>query len=175
MIYPVEIEKIEHEPLTGLYWLPPRSFLYAMAQHGDLSHILGGFRNLEDAKPVLTLFWNRYQKIHPQFELFGQIAAGRKRANQCIPIYIHGDEGVTYKKNGVLIVSWQSPLGYGSSRRAREVSLNLQQVNESGLPMNLLKSGMYSRMLIIVCQKDYRSKQTSTWFWMVELFTYIYI
>ena len=98
MIYPVEIEKIEHEPLTGLYWLPPRSFLYAMAQHGDLSHILGGFRNLEDAKPVLTLFWNRYQKIHPQFELFGQIAAGRKRANQCIPIYIHGDEGVTYKK-----------------------------------------------------------------------------
>ena len=77
-----------------------------------------------------------------------------KQANQCLPLYIHGDEGVTYKKQGVLILSWQSPLGYGTSRRPREMSITLEAMGESGLPMNFLKSGMYSKMLTIVCQKD---------------------
>lgn len=57
-------------------------------------------------------------------------------------------------KQGVLILSWQSPLGYGTSRRPREMSITLEAMGESGLPMNFLKSGMYSKLLTIVCQKD---------------------
>ena len=153
MLYPVEMSIVETEPLNDLPWLPPRSFLLALAQLGDLCHILGGYRNMVEAKNMLTVFWERFERIHPGFELFAEIASGRKRAEQCIPVYIHGDEGVTYKRNGVLILSWQSPLGYGSSRRPRELSLNLKQMNENGLPLNFL-SGMYSRMLMVVCQKD---------------------
>lgn len=153
MFYPVEMSIVETEPLKGLPWLPPRSFLFTLAQLGDLCHILGGYRNMEEAKNLLTVFWQRFEQINPGFELFAEIASKRKRAEQCIPIYIHGDEGVTYKRNGVLILSWQSPLGYGSSRRPRELSLNLKQMHENGLPLNFL-SGMYSRMLTVVCQKD---------------------
>ncbi len=154
LLYPVEISTVEHGPLAGLAWLPPRSFLFALAKTGDLSHILGGFNSMKDASSMLTVFWERYKAIHPSFKLFEEIAAKRKRPEQCVPIYLHGDEGVTYKKHGVLIFSWQSPLGYGSSRRAREISLNLEAMGENGLPLNFLKSGMYSRMLTIVCKKE---------------------
>lgn len=145
---------MEEGPLKGLAWLKPHNFLEALDRYNDLGHLLGGFQNMMSAKPILSTFWERYRMVYPQFELFAEFDAGRKRPEQCIPIYFHGDEGVTYKKNGVLILSWQSPLGYGTSRRPREMSINLEEMGESGLPLNFLKSGMYSRMLTIVCQKD---------------------
>ena len=145
------------------------------------------------AKSLLTTFWERYRKVYPQFELFAEFEDGRKRPEQCIPIYLHGDEGVTYKKGGVLIFSWQSPLGYGSSRRPHQMSMNLQDMGECGLPLNFLKSGMYSRLLSIICPKDLVQQKcwfqkccnivfflfpwnlTREWTWTIQLTTPKYI
>jgi hypothetical protein len=158
----VEISFVEEGPLKGLAWLQPRTFLEALERYNDLGHLLGGFRDMMAAKSLLTTFWERYRKVYPQFELFAEFEDGRKRPEQCIPIYLHGDEGVTYKKGGVLIFSWQSPLGYGSSRRPHQMSMNLQDMGECGLPLNFLKSGMYSRLLSIICPKDL--VQQKCWF-----------
>ena len=94
-------------------------------------------------------------EFFPHHELWNDIDAGRKQASQCIPLYLHGDEGTTYKRQGVLIVSWQSPLGYGSSRRPHHMAVNLADMGEAGLPLNFLKSGTFTRMLTIITPKDW--------------------
>ena len=154
LLYPVPITTEAAKPLVGFPWLHPADFLKGMAEYNDLSHILGGFSNMEEAAALMETFWTRYEAVYPQFELFEKIRAGEREARQCIPLYIHGDEGVTYKRHGVLIMSFQSPLGFGTSKRPQEMSLNLQKMGECGLPMNFLKCGMYTRMLMVICPKD---------------------
>lgn len=93
-------------------------------------------RESEDAAPVLEVFWERYRGIYPNFQLFQRIDSGNCAAKRCVPFYIHGDEGTTYKRAGALIISFQSRLGYGTSRRTKEMSVNLENLGESGLPLN---------------------------------------
>ena len=80
---------------------------------------------------------------------------------ECVPLYLHGDEGVTYKRGGVLILSFQSPLGFGTSKGDKDLSLNLQDLGEAGLPLNFNKSGMYTRMLMVVCPEELVLKKCS--------------
>lgn len=153
--YPVEMSVVEQAPLTGFVWLKPSNFIQTMAAQNDLAHILGGFSTLARAANLLETFWERYRVICPHFQLFQRVDAGLCRLRDCIPLYLHGDEGITFKKNGVLIIAFQSPLGYGTSKRPQEMSLNLQNFGESGLPLNFLKSGMLTRMVSIICPKDF--------------------
>lgn len=153
LFYPVPITEADRAPLQGFPWLRPRDFLRTMHQFGDLGHILAGCASLFDAREILHTFWNRYRKVCPGFQLFEQVDRGDKAFHECVPLYLHGDEGVTYKRGGVLILSFQSPLGWGTSKREKVLSLNLQNLQESGLPLNFLKSGMYTRMLMVVCPK----------------------
>ena len=126
-----------------------------MALYNDLGNILGGFNDMASAAPLLEVFWQRYRKIIPKFQLFERVDAGQCTYRQCIPLYLHGDEGVTYKKGGVLVVSFQSPLGFGTSKRPQEMSLNLESMGESGLPLNFVKCGMLTRMVNVICPKDW--------------------
>lgn len=154
LLYPVPVTTESESPLSGFPWVQPSDFLKTMAEFNDLSHILGGFSNISEASQLLDTFWDRYRKVYPDFELFKDLRG--RSLSQCIPLYIHGDEGVTYKRHGVLIMSFQSPLGFGTSKRPQEMSLNLQNMGEAGLPMNFLKCGMYTRMLMVCCPKDTR-------------------
>ncbi len=161
LVYDVPITKVETKPLMQFPWLRPRDFLYTMYSQNDLHHILGGCSSLKQAGPVLEVFWARFKKICPGFQLFQQIDRGEKQIQQCVPLYVHGDEGTWFKKGGVLILSFQSPLGYGTSKRDYDMSMNLKNLGESGLPLNFLKAGMYTRMLMLVCPKDWHlQKQT---------------
>ena len=181
LVYPVPLTFETDSPLQEFPWLRPRDFLETLANQNDLSHLLAGFNNMTEARDLLTVFWTRFEKIHPGFQLFQDIRAGKKEMHQCIPCYIHGDEGTTYKRSGVLILSWQSPLGFGTSKRDRELSLNLESMGESGLPLNFAKSGMYSRMLSFVCHKDWLGcyQQTCNFLYLYRyrhaLLIYIYI
>ncbi|CAL1127923.1 unnamed protein product [Cladocopium goreaui] len=134
-----------------------------MAQHRDLGHILAGFNSIADAKVMLRTFWTRYRKICPGFQLWQQLDQGVKKMEECVPLYLHGDEGVTYKRGGVLILSFQSPLGFGTSKGDKDLSLNLQDLGEAGLPLNFNKSGMYTRMLMVVCPKDMYKEDPRVW------------
>ena len=154
LYYPVPVTVEDASPLQGFPWIKPSDFLKTMASYNDLSNILGGFSNLWEAEPMLVTFWERYRRVFPAFGLFEQVDRGVCTYKQCIPLYLHGDEGITYKKNGVLIISFQSPLGFGTSKRPQELSLNLRNMGEAGLPMNFLKAGMLTRMVNVICPKD---------------------
>ena len=110
-----------------------------------------------------------FKKICPGFQLFQQIDRGEKKIQQCVPLYVHGDEGTWFKKGGILILSFQSPLGYGTSKRDYDMSMNLKNLGESGLPLNFLKAGMYTRMLMLVCPKDWHLQKQTCFFCYVEV------
>lgn len=125
-----------------------------MAEFNDLSNILAGHSNIAQAGDMLEIFWRRYRTIYPNFELWEHVDSGKMSVRQCVPLYLHGDEGVGYKRGGVFIMSFQSPLGFGTSKRPQQMSMNLESLEESGLPLNFLKAGMLTRMVCVICPKE---------------------
>ena len=155
--YPVKITVEETSPLKGFPWLRPSDFIRSMGRMNDISHLLGGHRSVAAAKPMLLQFWSKFRTLHPRHALWEQLSAGRKTLEQCIPLYVHGDEGVTYKKGGILILSFQPVIGFGCSKRAQEVA-NMYRSSTEQMPLNFLKTGMETRMLTLVCPKDWLDK-----------------
>ena len=54
--------------------------------------LLGGLDACEGAQ-LLKTFWSRYQKCHPQHEVFQQYSC--EEWGTLIPMYVHGDKGRT--------------------------------------------------------------------------------
>lgn len=150
--YPVEVTIEEKSPLQGFPWLKPSNVIKTMYKMNDLHHFLGG-HSLQDAKPLLLTFWQRFRSIHPSHQLWSQVDRGEKDICKCIPLYLHGDEGTSFKKGGILFLSLQGALGYGTSKRAQEVEQNLRAMGE-GVPLNLLRSGLQTRVMVCNCPKD---------------------
>jgi len=150
--YPVEISFENTPPLSSFPWIEPSKFLQSMGKMNDLTHLLGG-KSLVEARTLLVNFWKHYREIFPMHQLFRDFDAHKKRPWECLPIFLHGDEGVHYKKNGILVLSLQGAFGFGSSKRAAELGENLRAFGE-GIPLNFLRTGFQTRILIAVCPKE---------------------
>lgn len=114
MRYNVEITLSTVGYLEEFPWIRPSSYIQALAANGDFSKLLGGM-SLKEAAPTLRTFWERYQQIHPDFELF-KTTVGNVDFSKYIPFFAHADEGTGYKKKGVLVAAFQPALGFGSRR-----------------------------------------------------------
>ena len=139
--------------ISAFPWLRPSRFLDAMLRSNDIHRLLGGY-SLEESQQTLKLFWSRYQQQFPDHQVFQDPI---KAANPgcCLPLYIHGDEGTTYKRKGVLIIAWQSAIGTGSRHAPNErPSEPPGRLNEAGIPLNLLQTALQTRFVTAVCPKD---------------------
>ena len=147
--YPVELTTEQTSPLTGLTWLKPSNFIRAMARNNDLSHLLGGGK-LEESKEKLLHFWGVYKTLFPEHQLWSE----QKPLEKCIPLFLHGDEGIHYRKSGLLVVSFQGIIGSGCSKRASDLEKKHGAAGKN-IPINYLRTGFQTRMLILVCPKDW--------------------
>ena len=155
LFYPVQITTCAEAPLDGFPWIRPTDFLKTLGRLNDLGQILGGRRSIQDAEKMLNLFWSRYRAIYPKFELFDEVRAGHRQLGRCIPVFIHGDEGTTYKRSGILILSLQGALGEGTSKRCPEAVAKCEYPSKNEeMRLNFLRPGRETRMLILVCPKD---------------------
>lgn len=161
--YPVEIAWADAPPLTGFPWIKPSNMLTAIAKNHDLDHFLGGV-SLQNAEPRLLSFWSKYRSLFAEHQLWDKVDANRMPLSRCIPILLHGDEGVTYKKNGLLVVSLQRAWGHGSSK------------SKTAIRLNFLRTGFQTRVLIIcVCHKarlgfDKNMFSQYRYFWVLRMF-----
>ena len=140
-------------------WIRPSDFIKTLGLTGDLHRILGGHRNLREAAPLLQEFWKRWRVVQPLHSIFKL----NLPLQQCVPLYVHEDEGVTYKKQGVLILSLQAPFGRGGNHATK---LEQNQVLPHkllglGIPLNFIDTGLQSRLLSVVAPKDRVSLPTS--------------
>jgi hypothetical protein len=80
-------------------------------------------------------FWRQYRKIHPTFQLFDMADNNPEiDLSRTAAFLIHGDEGRTLKRNGLLVTSLQSALGkgYDEKRVAKHGGAPVLQVNFAG-------------------------------------------
>lgn len=146
-LYPVDITVEDSPPLSSFPWIKPSNFIHAMARNNDIGHLLGGY-SLEQSEERLTNFWLHYRRLFPQHELWKEIDSGRKPVSRCLPVLLHGDEGISFKRNGLLVLSFQSFFGEGSSKTRSK------QKHPDRLPLNFVQTGYQTRMLICVVPKE---------------------
>ena len=88
-----------------------------MDRRGQLSKLLGFgelCNTLDKAAAGLENYWRNYRLCHGGHEVFSLADAGQLSLRQCVPVFLHGDEGTTYKRDGCFVVSLHSPLGRGT-------------------------------------------------------------
>ena len=152
--YPVKVTVEELPPLQDFPWIGPSDFIKALHRTNDLPHLLGGY-NLKEAKPILKSFWEKYRAAYPKHQLWDHLATTKKEITSCVPIFLHGDEGTSFKRGGILMVSIQGAIGTGTSKSNR-IKLEEQNLRamEEGIPMNFLRTGLQTRLLVCSCPKD---------------------
>ncbi|CAE7356747.1 unnamed protein product, partial [Symbiodinium microadriaticum] len=80
-------------------------------------------------------FWRRLQKLRPQLPIFQLARDGRLRLEDAIPVVHHGDEGRTYKKSPLMVLSTHGVLGKGSHQGPKKelpIHLDPQKLNFLG-------------------------------------------
>jgi hypothetical protein len=112
-------------------WVSPEAWLKFVVQRGIWPLMAGCNRHdYEGARRNLGEFWKTFQRIHPDFSLFSIPGIDFTR---CLPWAIHGDEGRTLKKSGIMITSVQSVLGRGyDEKRVGQSSSARLEVNYTG-------------------------------------------
>ena len=114
-------------------WICPRDWFSWLLSKGFWPRLAGLPRGeYRAAGAVWGEFWNRFQKLQPDFELFNMPHIDLTKT---AAFMIHGDEGRTLKRHGIMITSIQSALGFGfdSKRFVRpEGGRSLLKVNYTG-------------------------------------------
>ena len=92
-------------------WISPESWLKFIVKKG-LWPLMAGCdaHDYDGAERNWLQFWKTYQQIHPDFGLFQMENVDLSRTAAWL---IHGDEGRTLKRNGLMVTSVQSALGRG--------------------------------------------------------------
>ena len=122
------------------------SWVEALDKHSKLDRLIGSCG--ATLSSTLKSFWQNYQLDHPSHQVFSSAL----KLEDCIPVYLHGDEGTTYKKDGGLCISSQSPLGRGTSTTKLG---QLDGIDDTARQkLNYLGHAFETRFLIIAGLKD---------------------
>ena len=81
---------------------------FLFSKHPSL--LLGGHRLQDKAgwQTMLQTFWGRYSDIKPGHDVY----TSGKPLKRCIPINIHGDEGVSHRRVPFMVQSWQPVISW---------------------------------------------------------------
>ena len=130
-------------------WISPKDWFQFILRQGVWHHLAGVRADeMHLAGPLWKTFWSNYQKLYPHFELFSKPGVDYSRTVAC---YLHGDEGQTLKKSGLMVTSIQSALGYGLSPKRQKLSAD-------GLPTPLVNYAGHtfcSRLVSFVIPKSF--------------------
>eukprot|EP00438_Fugacium_kawagutii_P012757 Skav214206 [mRNA] locus=scaffold489:76556:78175:- [translate_table: standard] len=81
----------------------------------NCSHILAGLVRPDAQREgdIWQAFWQKFEVQEPKHPIFAAARDGRVDLRRCFPLYLHGDEGRSKKRQPFLVVSLHSPLGRG--------------------------------------------------------------
>ena len=85
-----------------------RDFIQCLAENRKMELFLTGH-----GPGDFKRFWEQWRPLYSQHEIFKVRAVDLQ---DCIPIFLHMDEGTSVKKRPLFIAQWQPVLGTGSSR-----------------------------------------------------------
>ena len=130
-------------------YIKASSWVKILDRHSCLHRLLGlgeDYKTLEKAGPVLQQFWDKYALTNGGHQIYGLANRGEVCLSECLPIYIHGDEGTTIKKDGALVVSIFCPIGQGVA--GAKTGENPEQ-----LQLNFVGHGFTTRYVLATLMK----------------------
>ena len=135
-------------------YVKPSSWLRCLDQE-QLLQLICGTRLIADLGPTLTTFWGRYEKLHPNHQIFQKARDGLLRLDSTLPWYLHADEGRTLKKKAVFMVQWQMAFGTGASKHNTPEIIQAR-MKEGKLQPNCKRDSMATRFLCgMLLRADY--------------------
>ena len=84
----------------------------------DRLHYLIGTKNELERRQLCLEFWRRFELVRPQHPVFAMARAGQVELANTWPLLHHGDEGRSYRKSPIMILSTHGVLGAGCSQAA---------------------------------------------------------
>ena len=115
-------------------FLSPTNWMSYIIDNGLWHRLAGVDRSEKHLVPkIWTHFWNNFEALNPHFSIF----ATEFDRSTTAAVFLHGDEGRTLKRNGIMITAFQSALGTGfdelraGKKRTLDGSLKLK-VNYKG-------------------------------------------
>ena len=100
-------------------------------------HYLVGTSNGKLRQELCKEFWHRWSCIRPNHPIFCMARENKLRLEDCIPILHHGDEGRTYRRMPIMIISSHGLLGKGCKQSKIKKDL---PVAENPMFLNFLGS-----------------------------------
>ena len=101
----------------------------------DQTRLLCGAEKNEQEE-LFHEFWQRYEALHPQHDIFSLFRSGNVDAGRCAPAFCHFDEGRTYKSKALLIVSLHGALGKGTRSYQRRMGTKKFHIKRNPMPLN---------------------------------------
>ena len=136
-------------------YIKAESLVQSLDRNGKLDRLLGfgpDYNTLEKCGDRLQQFWDQYRVLHPQHEVFRLADSHQISLRHCCPIYTHGDEGTTYKKDGCLVLSIHTPIGSGT-----RVGERMGRIGDGvGTPMhtNYIGHALETRFVLAALLRD---------------------
>ena len=157
LLYPVELSYDVLGAHVQFPWIRPTNLISTMVRTGELPLLLGGLPSLQAAAGVLEEFWCRYKAVYPAHGVFRKISEskGTVKTSQLVPILVHGDEGTTYKRAGMLVIQFSAVIGSGTNKAKAKPGWNNDSIAKCGIPLNLVKNAIQTRFLTFLCPRDW--------------------
>ena len=162
-------------------YIKAASVVKSLERHGKLSRLLGfehlgpEYNYLAACGDLLEDFWRKHRPLHDTHEVFARADAGAIRLRNSVPVYLHGDEGTTYKKDGCLVLSIHTPLGAGTvSQKMGPVVANGRDAARNNFAGNALETRFMLGALLKDSWKERRQgKQYFCVFYCCGLFSWL--
>ena len=105
----IRVMKVRDEEIP---YIPPRAHVEWLLRHGLRPRLAGlGPNEHSCSETVWRQFWQKYQMLHPAFEVFN--VREPHELGRTAALCVHGDEGRSLKKQGLMVTCLQSMLGQG--------------------------------------------------------------
>ena len=102
-------------------------------------HYLTGVKSGAERRNLCREFWSRVEHLHPDLPLFSLAREGKLVLEDTVPLLHHGDEGRTYRKSPIMILSTHGALGKGCSQ-SESLKNPPKSLKEDPLKLNFLGS-----------------------------------
>lgn len=114
---PIAIERAdlgENKWVKGFPFIFFSTWVKYLLDSGRLPRQLCSCEDVQSMQIKLSEFWKRYETIYPRHKIFAMRDAGTLDLSLVIPIYSHTDEGRSYKKQAIWLLSSHGALGRGT-------------------------------------------------------------
>ena len=109
-----------------------------LVQTGRLQHLVG--TSCKAKRRALCLeFWQRLEKLRPQLPVYEMHRQKKLDLADTIPVLHHGDEGTTYKKCAIMVLSTHGVLGSGCSQ-AKDRNKKKYPIHRDPMRLNFIGS-----------------------------------